>query len=364
MTVQLRNPLASFVPKSGEVVQFVQSYSWVASQRQVVQLPTGLDFDSIIVKVAGTFTLSSAATTVNDLAPAQLINSIQWKGDTTKQLEDTNGVLAAWGNFERDLSRDIVAPGVGATTHTVRVSMRLDRVTPKTRRPKDSALHTSQPYLGSHFLTIDAGTIQACYSNFGTGAISATAITVSIYAVQIQEGQELGMTEARWIRKHTLYTITTSSANAALTQTLLTNTYMRGVKLFAFNSSGVSSAGLVNNVRIRSGANIRMDIDEASLRAKNLGDFNLQATQLSAVPGLMFADLLENKRLNTLWDLWNASECVLELNLSANVTVYAQLITYDKQPGVMTAQRAQLMKAQGALAQARNRIVGAALGRK
>lgn len=348
--VAVPNIFASFRPESGSVLRFVQSYTWVASQRQVIDIPRGNDIMSLIVMITGDFTLSSAATTVSAVAPAQLISRMTWRGDSTKQMEDTTGILAAWGNFERSLSRDIVAPGVGAATHTVRAMFRLDRATPDGPRPKDSALHTNQQYMGSQQLFIDAGTIAACYSNFGTGVVSATNLQVSVYSEELQEGSPMGMSEERMLRKHTLYQNVFTATNANYLQPLLPNTYMRGVKILALlTSTGEPTAGGVTNVRIRSGNNIRLDITEAALRAKNLGSFDLQSTQLSAVPGLMFADLVEAHKLNTLWNLWNASDVNLELAVTTGYTVYMQLIDYDVQPAIPIPQRVAQQVAQGAV---------------
>lgn len=344
------NVYASFRPESGEVLRFVQSYTWVASGRQVIDIPRGNDIASLVALITGDFTLSTAATTASAVAPAQLISRIAWRGDSTKQMEDTTGILAAWANFERNLARDVVAPGVGAATHTIRCAYRLDRATPDGPRPKDSALHTNANYMGSQQLFIDAGTIQACYSNFGSGVISATNLTVSIYSEELQEGSELGMSEERMLRKHTLYQNVFTATNANYAQPVLTNTYMRGLKILALlTSTGEPTAGGVTNVRIRSGSNVRLDISETALRAKNQGSFGLQGTQLSAIPGLMFADLVVGHKLNTLWNLWNASECQLELAVTTGYTVYMQLIDYDVQPALPIPARVDMKVAQAAV---------------
>lgn len=335
-----RNVYASYVPTSGEVLRFVSSYTWVASQRQVIDVPRGNDIDSLIVVIEGTFTLSTGATTASAVAPAQLLESVQWKKDGAYQFEDSTGILAAFGNFERGLARDVVAPGVGIATHPVRCTYRLDRVTPDGVRAKDSMLHTSQAYMGSQQLILNAGTINACYSAPGSMVVSATAITVTVYTVELQEGTPLGMTEGRWIRRHTQYALAFASANAAFTQQIPTNTYMRGVKLLAVTTStGEPVAGGINRIQIRSGSNIRIDITETALRAKNQSTFDLQTTQLSAVPGLSYADLLVDHSLKTLWNLWNASEAILQLDVDAGITVYAQVINYDIQPAVDMPQR-------------------------
>jgi hypothetical protein len=344
MTVQLRNPYAAFTPDSGEILRQVTSATWVSGQPLIIDIPRGQDIDSLLVVVAGTITLSSAATTASAVAPAQLVSTFKWNSDGAKQFEDTTGILAAWGNFERSLARDIVAPGVGATTHTVRCSYRLDRVTPDGVRPKDSMLHSNQAYMGSMQLSMQLGTVASCYSNFGTGAVGSTSLTVTVYTVELQEGSPMGQTEQRWIRRHTLYPLVFSAANSGYVQQLPVNTYLRGVKLLGITTStGEPTADLINNVIIRSGPNYRINTNEANLRFKNMTSFNIQSTQLSAIPGLSFADLLlgniGGRRLNTLLNLWNASECVLQLDVDSGTTVYAQVINYDLLPAVDIPER-------------------------
>jgi len=362
---QAVNPFASFVPESGEIKRLIGSTAWVSGGRWTLEVPRGLDIDRLMIEISGTITLSSAATTVSAAAPSQLIAAINWKADSAKMLEDTTGILAAVGNFERGLARDLIAPGTGAAAHTVYAAYALDRVTPDGPRPKDSLLHTSQPYMGSQFLNVTFGTVAACYSNFGTGAVGSTDLTVNVYTVEVQEGTALGMTEFRWIRRHTLYDQSFSAANAAAIINGPTNTFMRGVKLLAMNTSNNEPAdALLQNVKIRSGPNLRLDISAAALRVANKQEFGLQGTQLSAIPGLYFADMLSNHKLNTLWSLQGASECVLELRLAANTRIVAQFINYDMLPAPALPQRVAMTQRAMRVKAFLNRVANTPLARK
>lgn len=348
------NPFAAFQPNSGTVKRLVGSTQWVSAGQWSFDLPRGQDINAWIVEVTGTITLSSAATTVSAAAPAQLISQITIKADAAKSLEDISGLQAACSNFERSLARNLTAPGTGATTHTVYASYRLDRVTPDTVRPKDSALHTSQNYMGSLQMRLQFGTVAACYSNFGTGVVSATALTVNVYSVEIQEATRMAMSEFKWIRRHTSFDQTFSAAVAAQLIQLPTNTYLRGIKILALASAtNEPTDGLLNNVRLRSGPNIRADIPGATLHVDNQTGFNLQTTQLSAIPGNYMLDLLEgnigNRSLKSLWSLQAASDCTLELNIAANTRILVQSINYDMQPALPTAARLQAAKGQAAV---------------
>lgn len=334
------NPLAAFIPESGQIKRLIGSATWVSGQPITFDLPRGLDINRYILEVTGTITLSSAATTVSAAAPAQLIDNIMIVGDGAKTYEMTTGLMAAVANFERSLARKLTAPGTGATTHTVFASYTLDRCTPDGPRPKDSNLHTSQAYMGSLQLRVVFGTVAACYSNFGTGAVSATSLTLNVYSVEDQEGTMDGLTEFRWVRRHTLYDQTFSAANAAAVIQLPTNTYLRGVRIIGMSSStNEPTNDLINNFILRSGPNVRLNLDSPSVQVNNTQEFNLQTTQGTAIPGLYFLELLNAHKLNSMWNLNGASECALELNVDANTRVQVQAVNYDMQPAIPTPSR-------------------------
>jgi hypothetical protein len=319
-------------PKSNPLRRLVATKTWVRNGRDVVDLPRGYDLSSLYVEVTGTIQLTTAATTAALLAPAQLMNKFTLRANGNQSLTEILGIVAAVSNFERQLQRTLIPPGVGIATHTVYAGFRLDRINADGPRPKDSALHTSGRYMNLLQLQMDYGTEAACWSVFGAGVLGVVALTVNVYTDEIQEFTADAV-EGRFIKRETYQDVSPPGANAAFLVPLPIGSMLRGVKVLALDSTtNEPTSAKLNNLRIRSGANVRLDMSLAALRAQNEVDYGIQGAQLSGIPGLAFGDLLVNGRLNTLFDLRSASECFAELNVPAGARVILTVTNFDPPP--------------------------------
>jgi hypothetical protein len=278
--------------------------------------------------------LTTAATTASALAPAQLVNMFTLGSDGSRQFENISAELALWGDFENGMSRQLTAPGVSVATHTVYAAYQLDRITADALRPKDSALHTSLPYMTALPLTMTFGQILDMYSTPGAGVVGTVSLTVNVYVAQYREFTRQDAVEPRWVKRTVFSDVTQSAANTNLQVPLPLGSFYRGSKILCLNSSTLEAADNVNYVRIRNGSDIRMDsISPAALRKRNRDQYRLGALADTIGNPLIYADLwIGDGSFKKSMDLRGATDAWLELDVDATTRLHIAHVAYDPLP--------------------------------
>ncbi len=328
---------AGFRPKSATYTRRLFQKPFVASGGDAFDIPRGDDLAAIIIEIVGTVTLSTAATTVSEFGTANLLASAQLAADGSKRYAYRNGIMSCIGNFEMGLSRELVNPGTGIATHSILSHHVIDLATYGGPRPKDSALHTSIPYMSLLTLNTQYGALSDMWSNFGAGVISASNIVVNVYGEYYQERNPKDLTEQRYLRRVTPFTLKSANANSLLQFQLPTGTYLRGLKWQSFDLATAKpvSAARVNTVRVRAGTDVRRDLlSPAVIRGINRREFE-PGPLLDTFTTLCYLDLLPpDGSLTDLWDLRGATDAWAEFDVAANTWIDGEVITYDYQPAL------------------------------
>lgn len=297
-----------------------------------IDLIRGYDIMSVGVRVSGTVTLSSGANSVKDLAPSQLIDSLEMFSDGSKNLEETTGRIAGGALFERGFKRRLTAPGSGASTHQVEGVFRLDRANMDGPRPKDSALHTTQPFMSLLQMRVRTGSVA---SMFDGGSVGAFSLDMSVFQDEIQEFTDQDAMEPKMIRRVSLQSLPVTADNSRFEIKLPVGAYLRGVKLIALDDAGNLSDAVVNSVQVKSGVNVRYSLPWGQVKAENAQDYGIDETE--ALPGIAYADLCPDGKLNKLFDLTSASEASVVMDVSkpagGNGQVLANIVEYIPQAG-------------------------------
>jgi hypothetical protein len=297
-----------------------------------IELVRGYDIMSVGVRVSGTVTLGSGANGVQDLAPAQLIDSLEMFSDGSKNLEETTGRLAGGALFERGFKRRLTAPGTGASQHQIEGVFRLDRANFDGPRPKDSALHTTQPFMSLLQMRVRTGQVA---DMFDGGSVSDFDLDMSVFQDEIQEFTDQDAMEPKMIRRVSLQSLPVTADNSRFEVKLPVGSYLRGVKLIALDDTGNLSNDVINSVQLKSGVNVRQSLPFDQLRAENAQDYGIDETE--ALPGIVYADLCPDGKLNKLFDLTAASEASAVLDVSkpagGNGQILANIVEYIPQAG-------------------------------
>lgn len=309
--------------------QYTQPF--VAGGSYTFDIQRGYDLRTLYFEVEGTVTLSVAATALKGFAPAQLIDKISFYADGAKTFQDVTGYTLLFADFERAMSRDYTLPGITAATHNVRAVFRMDMVNAGGPRPKDSAIHTQQPFMSLLQARVEFGDPA---NMFDGGTVSTSDLTIKVYSDETQELTQKGMYETRLLKRLSLQTYKVDSNNTNATIKISVGQAFRGVKLIALDENNEPSNVLINNVKIQSGVDVRLNLTWDQLRSANETNYRIA---LGDMPdGVAFADLSPTGSVLSLYDLTNKSECDLVLNVTkpagGSGTVYAQPIHFYEIP--------------------------------
>lgn len=324
--------------KSHKIRRKIKTVTFVENGTETVEIPRGYDLNNITLRLSGSYIIGTAVvTSVKTLAPSQLIKKISLYADGNQKFESTTGRLAAFAAFERGLARKITAPGVTVATHPIECSFFLDRENADGPRPKDSALHTQKPYMSLLQLDIEFGAL-ADIVVIGS-AVLTHAITVDVILNETVEREKADAFEGRWVRRVTLQEQSVTATNSALTVKIPVGGYFRGAKIISLDENNDGVDTVVNNVAIQSGVDVRYNLPWNVGQNENLNDFGLQAGDLA--DGVLFADVTDKGKLNTLMDLTNRSEADLVMDVTkpagGNATLWIALVNYYWQPATATA---------------------------
>lgn len=323
--------------KSNIIRRLIKTVNFSENGVETIDLFRQYDLSNVLIHLTGTFDLNvAAATSVRDTAPAGLIKRIELFADGTKNHAEEDGRLTAFGNFERGMIRTLTQPTVGTGVgKVVDAWYQLPRNNLDGPRPKDSALHTTRPFMGLLQLRTTFGAFSNIYTPAGATTFTNIAVQAKAYQDEIQEFNASDALEGKFIRRTSLQELTIDASNSNLEIKIPTGALLRGVKVMALDENGDAVDTVVNNVKINSGVNVRIDLPWAALRAQNKTDYRIENGLHD--PGFAFADLSPDGKLNKLFDLTNASEANLVLDVSkpagGNGKVIAHILEFIEQAG-------------------------------
>lgn len=294
----------------------------------LVDMPRGYDIESIIFRIYGTIVVSTGYTAVRSEAPVQLIKRIELIADGKNTVASVPFVMLNRANvFRGGQLGSLQAPtAASAATYTVSASGTLDQQLIDGIRPKDSNLRTSGMSLLQ--LRFTFGSIADCFT--GGAGVATMSMNLDIIASELieLEAKSGEVTSPLYLLKRSYQDIAFTTSNGNMEIPLPVGNVMRGVCLRAegATTAGEPSDAVLNNVSLRSGVDVRLNVPYLDLRELNKMDYHVDTLPV----GICIADLMSSgsdagARASEGWDLTQASEAklVLDVNGGANTKVTA-----------------------------------------
>lgn len=280
-----------------------------------LDLPTGYDLDSVLIKVSGTITVGTAPTAYHEYAVPRLVNRIDLLSNGKNKFHEVSGMLACLGNFERQGANTLTDIATGTGAKTVLAYFRVENINPDGPRPKDSSLHTNKPFMSKLQLKIDLASFSDMCLTLGSFAVSSHTLTVEVMVEETIEFEDAAYFEDRLVKVQSLIEETIDATKTSHRVKMPTGELMlRGVKIIAVDDTGALVNDIINSAQLKSGVDVAYYKDGDSIREANKADYRLQLTQQP--DGFYFLDLCPGGNLNQLWDTRGRSELDLVLDVT------------------------------------------------
>jgi len=297
-----------------------------------VDMPRGYDYESIGFRLAGGIQVTTNFTAVRAENPIQLIKRIELVADGKNTIDSVTGVLINRANMFRrgQLGTLVPASGFVVATYQVNASGIIDRALIDGIRPKDANMRTSGMQLLQ--LRFTFGAVVDCFTGAGVGVLSAMLIDVwTNELVEIADANEQ-LTKPLFLLKRSYQDITITAANANLEVILPIGNVMRGIvaRLEGNPTAGEPSDQVCNDITLRSGVDVRLNLPYLVAREGCKMDYDITTLP----PGIVVADLMHmgqqaGVRASEGWDLTNASEAKLVLDVNGTGTPKASIMTME-----------------------------------
>lgn len=292
-----------------------------------IDLPRGYDYETLLFRLYGGIQVTTNFTTVRAEAPAQLIKRIELVADGKNTIASVPFVLLNRANVFRRGQLGNLTPPTAATiaTYQVEATGALDQANMDGIRSKDSNLRTSGMSLLQ--LRFTFGAVADCFTGAGVGVLSNMFVDVfSSEMVELPDAKG-EITTPLYLVKRAYQDISVQTSNANLQVVLPVGNILRGVVIrsYGLTTAGEPDNGVINNIQLASGVDVRFNLPGLDVRAMNKMDY-----QITTLPtGIYVVDLMEEGGYNTQasegWDLTNASEAKLILDVTgganANLTI-------------------------------------------
>lgn len=291
--------------------------AYIPGGSTTVDLPRGYDYESLLVRIAGNIQVTTAYDAVHFESPTQLIKRIEIIADGKNTIASVPFNTMCNGDFARIRNGVTTGPTSAAIgTYAVSAEGVLDFQTVDGIRPKDSNFRSAGlSLLQMRFTFGNPGDM--FYGANGVAQVSGTMNidVVSSEMVEYADPKTGKVTTPIALKKVSYQDVTISAANANLQIALPVGNLMRGV-LIRTEQDGNSFDGILNNVTLASGVDVRLNVPAADLKAINKLDYgqNIQAGYY--VADLMSGGAQTGAKLADAWDLTGASEAKLILDVN------------------------------------------------
>lgn len=301
-----------------------------------VDLPRSYDVESIVLRIAGGLQVTGAATSVRAEAPCQTIARVELIADGKNTIYSAPFWAACLGRYERDLvasgARATTPPsGTGTATYQVEAIGIVDLMTPDGVRPKDTNFRTRGLSLWQLRLTFgNPG------DNFVGGTVVYSSMNVDVFSVELVEmPDDAGnFTLPLGLRKTTFQEIAFTASNPNMEVRLPAGNLIKSVLVRGegYTTAGEPSTGVLNQLTLQSGLDVRFFLDAGQVRALANADYG----QLTA--GYYVADLTTHGRspinLSELWDLTGQVEpkAICNVNGATNTKLQVVVTEYILSP--------------------------------
>lgn len=311
--------------------RFIGRQTWTDNSRLVFDLPRDFDYESVVIRVAGTSTLTVAGSAVRAEAPLHALKFISLKANGTDLLDGVSGIMAhRFGAFRRGQLPPVTAPSDATTAaRTFACVVILDRAVIDGIRAKDGNFPSRG--LSTFQLELQMGAANDFFTGTPTGTISAATVEVACVQTNEQPGADGKRTLPRVVTKRTQATYPYPTTNANSQIRLNTGNLTRGLILRCYGAAtaGEPSDAVVNNVRIRQGNQILFDLPYAVIRAMNAADLDI----ITLPTGYCYVDFMNMGgpagKLSDCMDMRGGEELWLDLDVTGGTNNAVDIATYE-----------------------------------
>lgn len=298
-----------------------------------IDLPRGYDYESLHCRFYGQVQVTAAATSVRAEAPTQAIKRLEVIADGRNTVHSVPYWSAVLGLFNRDIrmsgSRSVTPPtAAGIATYDVEANGVIDFQTVDGERPKDSNFRTDGLQLFQLRLTFGAA-----LDMFVPGA-GAAAFVNCFVEISSNELVELpadptnpdSRTKPMAIKKTSFQEVNVTSSNSNLQTKLPAGNLIKSVliRTEGLTTAGEPTTGMLNQLQLLSGVDVRVKASGAGLRGMNNADFG------PVTAGYYIADVARSgasfARLSELWDVTRQAEPQVLTDVVGGATGKMQLV--------------------------------------
>lgn len=302
----------------------------VENGQAIFDVPRGYDIEALHFRLYGQLNITTAATSIRAESPAQLIKRVELVADGKNTIASLPFVLLNRGNVFRRGQLGSLTPqsAVSIAAYQIEATAYLDQANIDGIRQKDSNLRTSGMSLLQMRFTFGA----AVDTQIG-GAASLTNVFVdvsSVEMIEIPDPKTGETTKPLYLVKRAYQDIAFTTSNANMQVILPVGNILRGVviRTEGFTTAGEPHNGILNNVILASGVDVRCNLPGAVIRSMAAMDYDV-----TTIPtGIYVVDMMTqggfNSQASEGWDLTNASEAklILDVNGAANTKVTVETI--------------------------------------
>lgn len=313
---------------------FSSKQNFTDGSRVVFDLPRDYDYESIVVNIAGTTTLTVAGAAVRAEAPLQCVKFVNLKANGTDLLDGLTGIMAhRLGAFRRGQLAPITPQAAAtASAQAFAATFILDRAVIDGIRPKDGNFPSRG--LSTFQLEILMDVATAMFTGAPTGTITAGTVSIVVVKTQEQAGADGKVSLPRVVSKRTQSSYNFPASNANSQIRLNTGNLTRGLILRAYGSvtANEPSDTVINNVRIQQGNQVYLDVPWSMLKAMNAADMDVS----SIPPGIAYVDFMNMGgpagKLSDCLDMRGGEEIFLYVDVNGGANNALDVATLEYMP--------------------------------
>lgn len=308
----------------------VQQVPVTENGQVAVDIPRGYDIEALYLRLYGQLNITGLATSIRAESPCQLIKRIELVADGKNTIASVPFVMLNRGNVHRRGQLGSLTPqsAVAVAAYQIEGTCALDQGMIDGIRSKDSNLRTSGMSLLQMRFTYGA----AVDTQIG-GTATLTNCFVDVFTSEMIELPDANgvISKPSYMVKRAYQDLAFTASNANMNVILPVGNILRGVIL---RSEGAVTAGepsdaVINNVTLASGVDVRLNLPAPDLKAMNKMDYDVTSIPV----GFLIADLMTeggyNVQASEGWDLTNASEAKLTLDVTATANTKVTVETIE-----------------------------------
>lgn len=302
------------------------------NQQIVVDLPRGPHIETCIVRISGTFAITTAFTGIRVNAAYRFLRRADWVINSNVTLDSVSGTqllqcYVVRRNYPAGSLPSNVIVGGG---YSFDASFVFDRILPDMIRPKDSMLKTDVG-ISNNQLRVQLGALSDMF--IGAGAATYTAVTMSVSVIDYQESRDSnGNTPSPsfYVKRNGL-TLTLPAAGAGQQVKLNTGNRLRLVSIIVRDSvTNEPNLALVSRIRIQRAGDTRVDMLTNELQRLNQVSVGLGGGG-GTVVGQVFVDFASNGQLgikySEFWPIPSSADTFLLVDTTGPCTI--ELVTIE-----------------------------------